>query len=275
MENENLMPTPEQPEQLPVEQPEQPVQPPVEQPVQPPVPEQYQPPQYQPPQYRPPVRQKKSVWKVLLPVAAGLLVLALLIGAYFLFLRGKPVKELTLSETAVCLKPQDVYELYFTYAPEDADAFDYRWTSSDTSVAVVKNGSVTAVGEGDCTVTLATDNGLSAVCSVTVRKSGTTAAVVGTWRFDGAYIDDVYHYADDAQATLSVYADGSGELTLNGRTLTLTWSFAGRTDRDERYDVRMEDGTSCQFWYVTDPEDQDYGVLALYGDEKNIIYFIK
>ncbi|MBM6881409.1 Ig-like domain-containing protein, partial [[Clostridium] spiroforme] len=45
------------------------------------------------------------------------------------------------------------------------------WTSSNTKVATVdKNGKVTAVAEGNCTITVKTANGKTAACQVTVVK---------------------------------------------------------------------------------------------------------
>lgn len=112
MENENMTPIPEQqveqpvyeqveqpayqpveqPEYQPVEQPtyqpvEQPAYQPVEQPeYQPPVQPQYQPPVQ--PQYQPePPKKRTAKWKIIVPIVAGVLALAILAGVYFLFLR--------------------------------------------------------------------------------------------------------------------------------------------------------------------------------------------
>lgn len=201
MENDNLTPAPEQPEQ--------PVQQPVQQPAQPQYRPPYQAPQY--PQYPPyppyapqPPKKKTPLWKILVPILAGVLVIALALGVYFLFFADAPAE-----------RPNEP-----TAAPQ-TDATD----------------------------------------------------IVGTWRFDGAYVGDEYYY--EADATLYVYDNSTARLILGGETTMLTWKFAESTDRDDRYTVRASDGTVCAFWLVTDPKDEDYGVLLLYGNQENIIYFVR
>lgn len=54
------------------------------------------------------------------------------------------------------------------------------WTSSDTSVATVANGVVTAKGAGTATITATTANGKSATCTVTVTSSVTTKYLLKT-----------------------------------------------------------------------------------------------
>jgi len=302
MENENLTSVPEQP----VRQPEQPSaqpQPPVQPPVQPAQP-QYQPyapqpqytrqqypqyPQYgqpaqtqyppyaQPPQYQQPAQPKKKVaaWKIAVPIAAGVLLLAILAGVYFLFLRTTPVEKIFLSETELYLKPEDGYEIYYTFEPADA-AFEYTWTSSDPSVATVENGGVTAVGEGECIITLHAGDGVEARCKVTVAAPTPDGAdIVGTWRFDGAYFDDVYYDVDEMDAKLYVYEDGTAVVIINGEATALTWEYSDSDESMDYYDVIDEAGTVCQFQYYADPADEYYGDLTLYGDWENMIFFTR
>ena len=59
--------------------------------------------------------------------------------------------------------------------PEDAqDRNDLVWESSDESVAVVRFGSINAVGVGSCTVTVSTTKGHTASLRVDVRKVDVT-----------------------------------------------------------------------------------------------------
>lgn len=302
MENENLTPTPEQPAQKPEQQPVQP------QPYQQP---QYQPPQYQPqpvqqpqypqylqyppyaqqPQYPPQYPQyaqqqypqqpqqpkkKTAAWKIVVPIVAGVLVLAILAGVYFLFLRPTPIQKIALSETELYLKPEDGYELYFTFEPADASGFAYTWTSSDPNVATVENGGVTAVGEGECTITLHAGDGLEASCKVTVEAPAPDGAdIVGTWRFDGAYFDDVYYDVGEMDAKLYVYADNTAVVVIDGQATALTWEYSDSDESMDYYDVLDEAGTVCQFQYYADPSDEYYGDLTLYGDWENMIFFTR
>ncbi len=54
------------------------------------------------------------------------------------------------------------------------------WTSSNTAVATVVNGVVTAKGEGSTTITAATSNGKTATCTVTVTDSRTAKYLLKT-----------------------------------------------------------------------------------------------
>ena len=55
-------------------------------------------------------------------------------------------------------------------APDDTSNKTLSWTSSDTNVATVKNGKVTAIGEGTAIITVKTINNKTATCNVTVNK---------------------------------------------------------------------------------------------------------
>lgn len=279
MEQENR--TPRQPYQPP--QPQQPQQPQYQ-----PQPPYLQPPFQQPqypypfpyPQYPPyapqPPKKKTAAWKVVVPVAAGVLALAILACVYFFFLRPTPVAQLSLSETELCLQPGELYELSFTYAPADADAFDSVWTSSDPSVAVVKNGSVTAVGAGECVVTLHAGDEAQADCRVRVEAPGPDGAdIVGTWRFDGAYFRDAYYDVDEVDAKLYVYADHTASLVIDGEKTKLTWTYSGSEDGTDCYEVHDEADAVCQFQYDSDPDSEFYGDLTLYGDWENMIFFTR
>ena len=135
-----------------------------------------------------PPKKKTAKWKILVPIVAVALVLAILAGVYFLFLRK---------------------------------------------------------GEG----------------------------VVGTWHFDGGYVND--EYVEKADATLYIYEDETAKLVIDGEEIALTWSEAGSADGADRYDVLAEDGTVCTFRYFTDPDDEYFGDLLLYRNDENMLYFKK
>lgn len=73
-----------------------------------------------------------------------------------------------LSETEMTLTVGQEKTLTATVTPEDAENKTVTWTSSDTSVATVENGTVRAVEEGTAVIT-ASANGKSATCEVTVE----------------------------------------------------------------------------------------------------------
>ena len=92
---------------------------------------------------------------------------------------------ITLSRTALSLKAGASAALTATVAPANATDKTVTWTSSNTRVATVTNGTVKAVANGTATITAATKNGKRATCTVTVTTDTTgvklsrTSATVG------------------------------------------------------------------------------------------------
>lgn len=162
---------PQQPQYQP-QQPQYQPQQPQYQPQQP----QYQPqqPQYQPQQPQQP-KKKGGKWKIILPIVL-VLVAALAVGAYFLFLRGTPVKAIRLEDADLQLSEGDSYTLNYRIQPEDATELELTWKSSDKSVVTVKDGKLLAVGAGECTVTVTAESGASDSVNITVLQP-----IFGTW----------------------------------------------------------------------------------------------
>lgn len=78
---------------------------------------------------------------------------------------------ISLTPTKLHLKPGDTKELVVAFTPAEAVAEDLVWETSDASVAAVKDGVVTAAGEGEATVTVKCNGGnLAAVCRVSVAE---------------------------------------------------------------------------------------------------------
>ena len=83
---------------------------------------------------------------------------------------GSDAESISLDTTEKALKPGESFELKATILPEDADT-SVTWFSSDTNVAVVKDGMVTAVGVGEAVIVVTTvKGGLAATCKVTVEE---------------------------------------------------------------------------------------------------------
>lgn len=89
------------------------------------------------------------------------------------------VEALYLSDDAVTLGTADDATLTLYAEPEEVDVSAAVWTSSDESIATVdEEGTVTAVAEGEATVT-ATLGGVEAVCEVTVSDKAAGGASGG------------------------------------------------------------------------------------------------
>ena len=85
-----------------------------------------------------------------------------------------PAASVTLSQTELPLVKGATATLTATVVPSDATNQKVRWSSNNTSVATVENGTVTAVSGGNATITVTTEDGNhTATCEVTVAVSAT------------------------------------------------------------------------------------------------------
>ena len=92
------------------------------------------------------------------------------------------VTGVTLNVSSGTLNPGGSVALTATVIPADANNKTVTWTSSNTSVATVSNGVVTAVAVGSATITATTqDGGFTATYTLTVEaaKQGNLANVIG------------------------------------------------------------------------------------------------
>ena len=116
-----------------------------------------------------------------------------------------PITNVTLSKTTLSLIKGETSTLIATINPTDtSDNKTITWTTSNSSVATVSGGKVTAVGVGTATITAKTSNGKTATCQVTVIEKG--AYVLGDINKDGSI------NARDAKLALQYY---SGQATLS------------------------------------------------------------
>ncbi len=85
----------------------------------------------------------------------------------------KPVLSgITLSQNNGEINVGEKLYLSAGITPDDAENLGFRWSSSNNKVAMVNNGTVTALGEGECTITVKDYNGeFSAECKITVKAS--------------------------------------------------------------------------------------------------------
>ncbi len=80
-----------------------------------------------------------------------------------------PVESVSLSPSTLTLEAGKSGTLTAAITPNNATNQAVTWTSSDTAIATVKNGVVTAVGAGEAIITVTTaDGGLTDTCTVTV-----------------------------------------------------------------------------------------------------------
>lgn len=83
--------------------------------------------------------------------------------------KNKP-ESITLNKTQITLVEGQKYTLKATVLPEDAFDKSVTWVTNNPAIALMDNGTVTAVKEGIVNVTATTRNGLVANCEVIVKK---------------------------------------------------------------------------------------------------------
>ena len=81
-------------------------------------------------------------------------------------------EELTFKEKEIILEPKQNKKLEIEVNPYNTTNTKLNWTSSDETVATVKDGNVTAIKEGTATITATTIDGsnLMATCTIIVKK---------------------------------------------------------------------------------------------------------
>ena len=80
------------------------------------------------------------------------------------------VTGISLSKTALTLEKGKSETLTATITPSNATNKTVTWTTSNSSVATVSDGKVTAVSAGTATITAESNNGKTAICQVTVKS---------------------------------------------------------------------------------------------------------
>ena len=81
------------------------------------------------------------------------------------------VTEVQLDKTEIALKEGKTETLIATVLPENATNKNITWTSSNNDIAIVENGVITAIKEGNAIITVMTQDGSkTATCNVLVEK---------------------------------------------------------------------------------------------------------
>ena len=132
----------------------------------------------------------------------------------------KPVSAtaVTVSPTILNMKSGEKATLTATLEPEGTTDSVKEWTSSDTNIATVNNGEVTAIREGTAVITVKTTNDKTATCSVTVTCSHSNKTEVSakapTCTETG---NNKYYVCDDCGKIYK--ADGVTETTISAETI--------------------------------------------------------
>jgi len=210
-----------------------------------------------------PTKKKRIRLSLLQWIAIGTALLAIGVVLYLL-LRGTPAEAIRLTQNELSVKVDATFRITYKLTPEDADDA-VRWTTSDGRVAVVEDGVVTAVAEGDCLIAAETDSGCKDICYVRVLPplQPQEKEATGYRRLCASTIDGkvTYHYG--TEYTLSLYSDLTGFLYCPDGSWKLTWSYAGTNGPRYVFDAELSDGAKATVTYDADTGHSMHGVVTV------------
>lgn len=165
-----------------------------------------------------------------------------------------PVTSIELSQSSLSLTPDKTATLTASIAPANATDQTLIWSSSDPSVATVRNGVVTAIKEGVATIEAITLDGVSASCNITVsnisitlknelpieisdRGYGGSACRVTDLRFEAKYLS----YSDSY--SVSIYFTGEKVFDTRGNHQSASCKIGWKLYDSDGYVVK---GGTCR-----------------------------
>ena len=135
---------------------------------------------------------------------------------------------ISISSSSLELEAGQTGTLSATVSPSNATNKTVTWSSDDTSVATVSNGTVTAVAQGTATITAQTFNGYKATCTVTVTPKSIKTIDNGVYfekPSDWGSNINIYLYDSSTNSTVgagwpgtSMTASGDGTYTYEYTT---------------------------------------------------------
>lgn len=176
------------------------------------------------------------------------------------------VEALELSQTELVLCVGETAELTCRVLPQGAES-ELVWKCDNADVAELRNGQLTALALGSCTVTVTSENGITAQCRVTVSLREEERLPLGKWT--RVAVEDRFDETSYAAygAVLTLTEDLKATLEENGMLTELTWSFHDRDfDGDYWYNLMgMEEAVQA----IYSPQEN---TLTLYLADENWVF---
>jgi len=155
--------------------------------------------------------------KKILAIVAAIIVIVAVVAAAVLLTNSNDNKEkedtnvsvtgVTLNTSSLSLKTGATGKLVATVAPSNATDKSVSWSSSNTGIATVSNGTVKAIAVGTATITVKTTDGShTATCSVTVSDDVTVSS-----------LDDTL---------LKVLGNANGDMVIDSKDIKIIQSLA-------------------------------------------------
>ncbi|MBQ6626722.1 MAG: Ig-like domain-containing protein [Ruminococcus sp.] len=84
------------------------------------------------------------------------------------------VASISLSETEITLNVGDSKNITVTPQPNNANAGPLTWSSTNTNIVKVENGTIFAIASGNAVISAKTESGIYASCNITVKDKSIT-----------------------------------------------------------------------------------------------------
>ena len=177
------------------------------------------------------------------------------------------VQGLELSEAQVTLYMGESKTLSCRVLPEGATT-ELTWVSGNLAVIRVSDGgTLTALGPGQCTVTVTAANGVSTDAKVTVALREEETRIFGTWKLVARELNFEGGTEKASGMTLVLNQDMTAVLKEAGGEQTFAWWF-DEADVDGDYWYHADLGeTDLQLIYYTDT-----GRLGLYETDQILLF---
>ena len=161
------------------------------------------------------------------------------------------VSGVTLSQSEAVLTVGGTQTLTATVAPANATNKNVTWSTSNSSVATVSNGVVTAKGMGTATITATTENGgYTATCAVTVDDPVTVAKYVGKVIAADGKVYKTLAAANKYSTARGIVAYYGSEVVETGQTYKAIAISLTNSERTNMYCGL--DNTSCSGYTYSD-----------------------
>jgi uncharacterized protein YjdB/type II secretory pathway pseudopilin PulG len=136
-----------------------------------------------------------------------------------------PCTGVTLNQSSITINRGSTYTLIATVLPADVSNASVTWSSSNTGIATVNNGVVTAVAKGSATITVRTvDGGFTANCTVTVNVPCTgvnlTPATITINKNTTTTLTATVSPADASNISVTWSSSNTGIATVNNGVVT-------------------------------------------------------